>query len=100
MIRRPPRSTLFPYTTLFRSHGPRQGERLLVAHAPDEDRHKERGHLVVGYLAHRVAFDYGADGLLGELAAELLGLYGVEHRVSGVQTCPHPRRVPDSSRPF
>src|SRR5258705_6080665 len=23
MIRRPPRSTLFPYTTLFRSHGPR-----------------------------------------------------------------------------
>src|SRR5258708_21357957 len=25
MIRRPPRSTLFPYTTLFRSHGPRGG---------------------------------------------------------------------------
>src|SRR3712207_7849061 len=24
MIRRPPRSTLFPYTTLFRSHGPRR----------------------------------------------------------------------------
>src|SRR5258708_32801923 len=24
MIRRPPRSTLFPYTTLFRSHGARQ----------------------------------------------------------------------------
>src|SRR5256885_12310179 len=23
MIRRPPRSTLFPYTTLFRSHGPK-----------------------------------------------------------------------------
>src|SRR3712207_8567862 len=28
MIRRPPRSTLFPYTTLFRSvHGPRRRER-------------------------------------------------------------------------
>src|SRR3712207_7382940 len=29
MIRRPPRSTLFPYTTLFRSHGPaaRRGAR-------------------------------------------------------------------------
>src|SRR2546426_4021613 len=26
MIRRPPRSTLFPYTTLFRSHGCRGGE--------------------------------------------------------------------------
>src|SRR5256885_9028344 len=25
MIRRPPRSTLFPYTTLFRSHRPRHG---------------------------------------------------------------------------
>src|SRR3712207_8258584 len=25
MIRRPPRSTLFPYTTLFRSHGRREG---------------------------------------------------------------------------
>src|SRR5260370_4852925 len=27
MIRRPPRSTLFPYTTLFRSPGPRSGDR-------------------------------------------------------------------------
>src|SRR5260221_3908631 len=27
MIRRPPRSTLFPYTTLFRSHPPHFGER-------------------------------------------------------------------------
>src|SRR5256885_12349561 len=27
MIRRPPRSTLFPYTTLFRSRGERRGER-------------------------------------------------------------------------
>src|SRR3712207_8573474 len=26
MIRRPPRSTLFPYTTLFRSHAHRPGE--------------------------------------------------------------------------
>src|SRR2546427_4955699 len=25
MIRRPPRSTLFPYTTLFRSHAPARG---------------------------------------------------------------------------
>src|SRR3712207_7724559 len=27
MIRRPPRSTLFPYTTLFRSNPPREGQR-------------------------------------------------------------------------
>src|SRR2546429_6095929 len=32
MIRRPPRSTLFPYTTLFRSHAPHAA---LGAHWPD-----------------------------------------------------------------
>src|SRR3989442_7679437 len=31
MIRRPPRSTLFPYTTLFRSHEARSHGRVLVA---------------------------------------------------------------------
>src|SRR2546430_6476735 len=51
MIRRPPRSTLFPYTTLFRSlfrpwrleqpraHHGREGER---DDRRDEDRHRER----------------------------------------------------------
>src|SRR2546429_6069327 len=40
MIRRPPRSTLFPYTTLFRSHGARyQGKR-------------------VGSLGHAAAFSF------------------------------------------
>src|SRR2546422_2274686 len=28
MIRRPPRSTLFPYTTLFRSHAPQRASHL------------------------------------------------------------------------
>src|SRR5438876_4873748 len=32
MLRRPPRSTLFPYTTLFRSHGRVESSRL-----PDDD---------------------------------------------------------------
>src|SRR3989449_11614162 len=41
MIRRPPRSTLFPYTTLFRSHPePEKGERRL---GHDDARHVERG---------------------------------------------------------
>src|SRR3712207_7513201 len=31
MIRRPPRSTLFPYTTLFRSHAGRERERPACA---------------------------------------------------------------------
>src|SRR2546425_3697670 len=34
MIRRPPRSTLFPYTTLFRSEGPRRAPRAPGARAP------------------------------------------------------------------
>src|SRR5260221_11151261 len=54
MIRRPPRSTLFPYTTLFRSRrghaassGPgrrRRGRRIIVDGAPSAD----DGHVAVG----------------------------------------------------
>src|SRR2546425_4674859 len=36
MIRRPPRSTLFPYTTLFRSHGEHQADEF----APDRRLHR------------------------------------------------------------
>src|SRR3712207_7522457 len=39
MIRRPPRSTLFPYTTLFRSAGPEGNGR----HARDHSRGQKRG---------------------------------------------------------
>src|SRR5437667_1221542 len=35
MIRRPPRSTLFPYTTLFRSGGERRRSRPRAVAAPD-----------------------------------------------------------------
>src|SRR5258705_4459582 len=45
MIRRPPRSTLFPYTTLFRSHRLRRhrlGAALLLHHAPVLD-HEDVG---------------------------------------------------------
>src|SRR3712207_8122553 len=37
MIRRPPRSTLFPYTTLFRSH-PLLAHQLAVQHAGQQPR--------------------------------------------------------------
>src|SRR5438309_6573262 len=44
MIRRPPRSTLFPYTTLFRSHrDPETGRRALSAPRPES-----AGHPFVG----------------------------------------------------
>src|SRR5256886_13304928 len=49
MIRRPPRSTLFPYTTLFRSHGAhrlmRRADRLAAARAL---RHLVHAHRFVG----------------------------------------------------
>src|SRR3712207_8169190 len=57
MIRRPPRSTLFPYTTLFRSHGlylrPRDPARLLGVKATCE----RRGRL------HWVLTRYAAEAL-------------------------------------
>src|SRR5256886_6755554 len=49
MIRRPPRSTLFPYTTLFRSHLLRVHRRQLV------------GHLVSGGRARRGRLRGAAD---------------------------------------
>src|SRR5258708_15238500 len=52
MIRRPPRSTLFPYTTLFRSR-PVVGARAVLADAPDArvGAHEER--LVAGGVTDR-----------------------------------------------
>src|SRR2546426_12668112 len=64
MIRRPPRSTLFPYTTLFRSHQQlakysphllepqRHFASALIAGICDEDRKSTRlnsSHLVISY---------------------------------------------------
>src|SRR5256885_10985044 len=56
MIRRPPRSTLFPYTTLFRSDGVVQLGELLIevrrdGRAPDvgvdlDPRHRADGHRI------------------------------------------------------
>src|SRR5438876_9241867 len=47
MLRRPPRSTLFPYTTLFRSHGrgrDREGIRLRDGGLGQEAPREARGH--------------------------------------------------------
>src|SRR2546422_3044896 len=42
MIRRPPRSTLFPYTTLFRSSWPPQHRHPQLARPPATERNAER----------------------------------------------------------
>src|SRR5258707_2920742 len=61
MIRRPPRSTLFPYTTLFRS--------LCLGWAradhPDLDARFRRDDLADGYRRHRQRYQAVSDGGLG-----------------------------------
>src|SRR5438034_8663365 len=54
MIRRPPRSTLFPYTTLFRSHGADGGAGGAgdVGHAHAQGRH-QRGAARLGHERDR-----------------------------------------------
>src|SRR3712207_7059148 len=61
MIRRPPRSTLFPYTTLFRSHPPppprpARGEERKGVWGDGRGRTRAAG-AVTGRISHRVARD-------------------------------------------
>src|SRR3712207_8612749 len=69
MIRRPPRSTLFPYTTLFRSIAPEIAHDDVVAHHrqaevrdqrdPDARGHEALHRLVVVALEHDVRLETG-----------------------------------------
>src|SRR3712207_7415598 len=68
MIRRPPRSTLFPYTTLFRS-----GDRDVV---DGIERRARRGRVVVDHL------DRAGAGVVGPYA--LVALRGEEEHVAVV----------------
>src|SRR3712207_7742276 len=60
MIRRPPRSTLFPYTTLFRSHRGPRGRRLADAARRDRAVHPHHGLEGRG-LRTRVRRAHGGD---------------------------------------
>src|SRR3712207_8243145 len=71
MIRRPPRSTLFPYTTLFRSGGAGCHAVELVEEAVDR---AAAAGLVLEGLAHHAAGE--VDGQRADLAAQL-----VDHRL-------------------
>src|SRR2546422_7837851 len=65
MIRRPPRSTLFPYTTLFRSRG--VVAQVLLPQHPGERRERHGRPGMAGVrLLHRVHGE-GADGVDAEL---------------------------------
>src|SRR3712207_9082571 len=88
MIRRPPRSTLFPYTTLFRSRAPAAA----VAQAAEQDAGQQGGVDVVadgvghgqvqGVAVERVVEGVAADGVRGLQPAgdgEPVGLRSEEH---------------------
>src|SRR3712207_8805224 len=70
MIRRPPRSTLFPYTTLFRSHLPRVGA-LGRLHA-DRD--------VADELLVEAVLHHAGGELLAALAGQRAGVDADRHR--------------------
>src|SRR5258708_23083450 len=63
MIRRPPRSTLFPYTTLFRSRGPRKKRLVGRRDVEDLPQHRDVEHKAreghhrgkLGEVARRIA---------------------------------------------
>src|SRR3712207_6965819 len=74
MIRRPPRYTLFPYTTLFRSQAKELLGRILAKVVLLDVQHAGEGHLPA---AHRLVFRI-VDGF--QLLDFLFGIVGDNHR--------------------
>src|SRR5689334_24185398 len=72
MIRRPPRSTLFPYTTLFRSshHGPIKGDQLAAIEAEVNAHVWENLPIATRQMAYKDAVAAGAMALFGEKRSE------------------------------
>src|SRR3712207_8309042 len=84
MIRRPPRSTLFPYTTLFRSHGVDQrGQPALAERLADADVGLLQARADVGELA---GHDDGESGVAVDLAAVRAGGARSEEHTSELQS--------------
>src|SRR5687767_11367989 len=116
MIRRPPRSTLFPYTTLFRSHLPLEvrGDLMPSAGVGVDDRRRQLGqraaraagaidpspepgmHIAPGVGQHRLPesspASFEPDTLPGERTPEI-GAHGFGHRL------PH-RSLPQGPLPL
>src|SRR2546425_11645683 len=83
MIRRPPRSTLFPYTTLFRSPHESPGRREHFAHPRTalgpfvtDDDHMALGHGAIEDGLERRFLRLEDDGLAGKVEPLLAGDFG------------------------
>src|SRR3712207_8149338 len=69
MIRRPPRSTLFPYTTLFRSRPLRRGEGQVLS-SPDTLQEPAALAGDGGFLRYRLDIRYDGSGFSGWAAQD------------------------------
>src|SRR2546422_2573644 len=106
MIRRPPRSTLFPYTTLFRSRGGLEGLPPHVSFGfrpPERQRSavlEEKSHREAAnaFCAHQRLYDVSVQRATGDGEVEQLGSGGpVEIRVEDAGAPPRPRQSPGES---
>src|SRR2546430_7144795 len=90
MIRRPPRSTLFPYTTLFRSHALRVRHEELehaVLGRPERDRARAHHHPMASLIEHQaLEFDELVDAV---------GTAAAQHCVDARQQLPRRERLGD-----
>src|SRR3989442_15688650 len=93
MIRRPPRSTLFPYTTLFRSPARDARDVEQVVDEPDQVLHLPLRHVEEALSSgDGRAEQLEAREELGERVAQLVGEHGEELVLAPVLFC-HVRRV-------
>src|SRR5256884_9573474 len=106
MIRRPPRSTLFPYTTLFRSAA-RSGVDVRVGRLDARGRHVARSRVHLEHVHfHAVRGDIPGAGVELELAAvcprdDHVARSRIEADVApDIPDLHVPRTRPDPSRPF
>src|SRR2546422_1512890 len=66
MIRRPPRSTLFPYTTLFRSQVYFGRDVVPASASPAERRESRRQQRNYSYNVEQALISVGSGGMLGK----------------------------------
>src|SRR5258708_17069051 len=85
MIRRPPRSTLFPYTTLFRSPDVARSDRALEAH--------QGLGVIVGMVQQQLAYDELLEGSgcdrAGAYRVRMLEIVRSEEHTSELQSPDH-----------
>src|SRR5256886_6571276 len=95
MIRRPPRSTLFPYTTLFRSV---DAHVTAVAHVSGDDQLREAGlHLLLDRATERTGAVDRVVAALGEIVLRAVGELERETAVGEATAEPRELQVDDLS---